>query len=77
MRKKRHPLSGAVYTDRGDGTVHVDKHGSEGVFDAATGAWISGELTHADPHMLLWVGGRLPAERARGPRPQPPELVHD
>ena len=76
MRKKRHPLSGAVYTDLGDGTVHVEKQGSEGVFDAATGAWISGKLTHADPHMLLWVGGRLPGGRNRGGQHQP-ELVHD
>lgn len=57
MRRKRHPLSGALYEDLGDGLVRVDKNGSSGIF-RANGTWVEGELTFADPHMLLWVGGR-------------------
>lgn len=57
MRKKQHPLSGAIYEDLGDGLVRVDKHGSVGIF-RANGTWVEGDLTFADPHMLVWVGGR-------------------
>lgn len=75
MRKKRHPLSGAIYEDLGDGRVRVEKHGVVGVFSAATRRWLEGELTYADPHMIGWVGGRdLPR---RGGRSHEPEAVHD
>lgn len=80
MRKKKHPLSGAVYEELGDGRVRVEKHGLTGVFDAATGRWLEGELTHADPHMLVWVGGRaLPpmVDPRRPERTRGLELVHD
>lgn len=80
MRKKRHPLSGAIYQDLGNGRVRVNKHGVEGTFDAATARWLAGALTHADPHMLLWVGGKAlpPAADSRRPGRSPDvELVHD
>lgn len=80
MRKKQHPLSGAIYEDLGDGRVRVDKAGSVGIFRAADGAWLEGDLTFADPHLLLWVGGReLPSGanvNQRGLR-MSRELVHD
>lgn len=79
MRKKRHPLSGAIYEDLGDGLVRVDKNGSVGIF-RADGHWVEGELTFADLHMLVWVGGReLPAGAnvsQRGLR-MGREMVHD
>jgi hypothetical protein len=75
VRKKRHPLSGAIYEDLGDGRVRVVKHGVAGVFAADGGRWLEGELTHADPHMIGWVGGReLPS---RGLRSREREAVHD
>lgn len=61
VRRKMHPLSGAIYEELGDGLVRVDKAGAVGVF-RADGTWVEGALTFADPHLLLWVGGRaLPA----------------
>ncbi len=80
MRKKRHPLSGAIYEDLGDGRVRVNKHGVEGTFDAATARWLEGALTYADPHMLQWVGGKAlpPAADVRRPeRSRDVEFVRD
>lgn len=79
MRKKVHPLSGAIYEELGDGRVRVDKHGVSGVF-RWDGTWLEGELTFADPHMLIWVGGRgLPPGANVGQRGVQParEMVHD
>ncbi len=79
MRKKQHPLSGAVYEEIGDGLVRVDKNGAVGVFHW-DGRWVEGDLTYADPHMLVWVGGNpLPAGanvNQRGLR-MSREMVHD
>lgn len=52
----KHPLSGATYTLRDDGLVDVDNNGLIGVFHC-DGRHESGELTHADPHMLMWLAG--------------------
>ena len=57
MRRKRHPLTGATYEAGDDGNVHVvAEGGASGVF-TARGAWLRGELRHADAHMCGWVGG--------------------
>ena len=58
MRSIRHPLSGAVYDLREDGTIHITTRDErEGVFDQH-GRWLSGELKHADPHLCIWIGGK-------------------
>ena len=58
MRAIRHPLSGALYDLREDGTVHVKaRDDREGIFDT-NGRWISGELKSADAHLCLWVAGK-------------------
>jgi nitrite reductase/ring-hydroxylating ferredoxin subunit len=58
----RDPLNGWVYEDLGEGRVKVvDRKGVEGVFDAH-GRWLEGELTDANPHLCLWVGGCQVAE---------------
>jgi hypothetical protein len=78
VRKKRHPLSGAIYEDLGDGRVRVEKQGISGIFRARDGRWLEGDLTYADPHMIGWVGGReLPARRGAPERERNPEPVHD
>ena len=58
MRREPHPISGAVYEEIGDGRVRVEDRakGKYGVF-RWDGAWIEGDLTHADPHLLRHVGG--------------------
>jgi nitrite reductase/ring-hydroxylating ferredoxin subunit len=58
MRSEPHPISGAVYEALGDGLVRVEDKakGKSGVFHW-TGTWVEGDLTHADPHMLNYVGG--------------------
>lgn len=56
MPKLEHPLTRGVYESQDDGLVKVTEDGKQGVFDL-TGRWRSGELRHADPHMILWVGG--------------------
>lgn len=58
MHSIRHPLSGALYDLRDDGTIHVTtRDDREGIFDSH-GRWRSGELKHADPHLCLWIGGK-------------------
>ncbi len=62
MPALQHPLSGAIYRLREDGLVDVENNNLRGVF-YADGRHHSGELTYADPHMLLWLAGpQLPAE---------------
>jgi nitrite reductase/ring-hydroxylating ferredoxin subunit len=58
MRSEPHPISGAIYEELGGGRVRVraPKDGKQGIF-AWDGTWLEGELTHADPHFLLYVGG--------------------
>lgn len=68
MRKRRHPLSGAVYDVRPDGLVEVDDHGTVGVF-TPLGEWVAGDLHHADPQLCLWLAGpQVPAAMARNPK---------
>ena len=61
MRCEPHPISGAVYRELGDGVVQVEdpRSGKRGRF-RWNGTWIEGELTHADPHYLIHVGGPTP-----------------
>ena len=56
MPALKHPISGAIYRVRDDGLVDVDNNGLCGVF-YNDGRHHSGELTHADPHMLVWLAG--------------------
>lgn len=57
MRKKRHAMSGTIYEEVGDGLVQVlNRDGRFGVFHC-DGRWVEGEVTQADLHMLVWVGG--------------------
>ncbi len=64
MRKRRHPITGAIYTADDEGHVVVEHDGKTGVFDAR-GRWLSGEVTHADPHLCLWLAGpQLPSRLA-------------
>lgn len=80
MRRKRHPLSGAIYEDMGGGLIRVNKHGQEGVFKVS-GEHVEGDLTFADLHMLVWVGGKeLPAGMNVNQRRMPignREILHD
>jgi phenylpropionate dioxygenase-like ring-hydroxylating dioxygenase large terminal subunit len=58
MRQEPHPFSGFTYTAVGDGTVRVEnpKNGKHGVFQWS-GTWLEGEITHADPSFLRFIGG--------------------
>ncbi len=58
MRREPHPLTGTMYEDLGDGKIKVQKEGSNayGIF-TWKGEWLEGEVTQADPHMLLYIGG--------------------
>ena len=59
-----HPINGMEYADQGDGVVKVTDHksGRWGRF-RYDGVWLEGELSHADPHFLLFIGGpKLPPE---------------
>ena len=51
----KHPLSGASYSLRSDGLVDVENNGLKGVFHY-DGRHHSGDITFADPHMLLVEG---------------------
>lgn len=71
----KHPLSGAIYSKRDDDLVEVDNNGLKGLFHF-DGRHHSGDLRHADPHMLLWLAGpQLPegaAVRINRPAPNNP-----
>ncbi len=69
MRQRRHALSGALYDVRDDGNVEVtSRTGVTGLF-SPTGEWLDGELTHADPHLCIWLAGpQLPPRLAVLPR---------
>ena len=58
MRREPHPLTGTIYEDLGDGKVKVQKSGSNayGIF-TWKGEWLEGEVTQADPQMLLYISG--------------------
>src|SRR5882724_7054158 len=58
MRSEPHPISGALYTEIGDGLVRVEDKakGKYGVFKW-DGTWIEGGMTYADPHLLKYIGG--------------------
>ncbi|MBU6269570.1 MAG: Rieske 2Fe-2S domain-containing protein, partial [Sphingomonadales bacterium] len=58
LRSETHPISGAVYTAIGDGLIRVEDKakGKSGLF-RFDGTWIEGSLTHADLHLLGYVGG--------------------
>ncbi|MCB2074553.1 MAG: aromatic ring-hydroxylating dioxygenase subunit alpha [Novosphingobium sp.] len=78
MRCEPHPISGAVYEAIGDGLIRVEDKakGKSGVF-RWDGTWIEGNLTYADPHMLIYVGGPdLPPGRDI-PYPLMPPLEED
>ena len=57
MRCEPHPVSGFIYREVGEGLVRVEdgEKGRYGLFNA-NGTWIEGELTHADPCMLDYIG---------------------
>lgn len=58
MRREPHPLTGTIYEDLGEGKIKVQKDGENtyGVF-TWRGEWLEGEVTQADPAMLLYIGG--------------------
>jgi phenylpropionate dioxygenase-like ring-hydroxylating dioxygenase large terminal subunit len=58
MRREPHPLTGFIYQEQADGIVKVqnpenDKHG----LFKWDGTWLEGDITYADPHLLIYVGG--------------------
>ena len=67
MRREPHPISGVIYEEIGDGKVRVEnpKTGVHGVF-TWDGKWLEGDLTYADPHMRVYIGGQdLPPGKDR------------
>jgi hypothetical protein len=52
----KHPLTGAIYSLQEDGLIEVDENGKTGLFHK-DGRYESGELKHADLHLLGWLGG--------------------
>ena len=58
MRREPHPINGMIYEEVGDGTVRVQDAANNlsGLF-RWDGAWLEGDLTYADPHMLHYIGG--------------------
>jgi nitrite reductase/ring-hydroxylating ferredoxin subunit len=56
MRTEIHPFNGFTYEELGGGLVKVHKGDSYGIFDWE-GHWKEGNIKHADPHMLGYVGG--------------------
>jgi NAD(P)-dependent dehydrogenase (short-subunit alcohol dehydrogenase family) len=55
--KLRHPLTGCIYEDLGDGTVRVTTPEGQSGWFQHDGVWLRGELREADDHLLGFVGG--------------------
>ena len=73
---RKPPLSGALYGVDGEGLVHVELRGEEGVF-TSEGVWVRGPLREADPHLCGWLAGpQLPEGWAALPKDLPTE-VHE
>ena len=64
MSRLRHPLTGGIYELQPDGLVRVEENGRSGLF-RPDGRWHSGDLRHADPHLLVWIGGPRLGSRGR------------
>ena len=56
MTRLRHPMNGAMYTVLPSGLVEVENNGLTGTF-SWEGKHHEGDLTYADPHMLVWLAG--------------------
>jgi len=71
MRRRRHPLSGAIYDVRSDGLLDVSLGGKVGVF-TPQGEFVRGDVHHADPHLCGWLAGpQVPANMAKNPKDLP------
>jgi len=53
----KHALTGGVYELQEDGLIKVTENNQVGYF-FADGQYDSGELKHADLHLLGWLGGK-------------------
>ncbi len=70
--KLRHPLTGHIYEREAEGVVAVTDHRKDVSRFRADGTWLEGPITHADPNMLNWIGGKqLPAANVVPLSPQP------
>jgi hypothetical protein len=68
-------LNGWIYEDLGDGVVEVTTpKGLSGKF-TVEGEWIEGELTDANPHLTLWVGGEQVKNTVMRDMPRDPKLL--
>jgi phenylpropionate dioxygenase-like ring-hydroxylating dioxygenase large terminal subunit len=75
VQRFRHPLNGWIYENLGDGVVEVTTpKGVAGRFNV-NGDWLEGELTDANPHLTLWVGGAQVRGTAMRDLPRDPKLV--
>jgi len=79
MRREPHPITGGMYEDLGGGRVRVEdpKTGNYGIF-TWDGSWLEGDVTHADLHMLVYIGGKdLPEGKDRYWAMTPPIDLED
>jgi len=79
MRREPHPITGGMYEDLGGGRVRVEdpKTGNYGIF-TWDGSWLEGDVTHADLHMLVYIGGKdLPEGKDRYWAMTPPIGLED
>ncbi len=68
----RHALTGHVYERFDDGLVHVTNARGEVSKFTADATWVEGPMTHADPNMINWIGGKhLPNANVVPLRPNP------
>jgi phenylpropionate dioxygenase-like ring-hydroxylating dioxygenase large terminal subunit len=58
VRREPHPITGVIYEEIEKGVVRVQDPatGKQGLFKA-DGTWLEGEITYADPHLLVYIGG--------------------
>lgn len=74
--KWKHPLTGHMYTLGYDDLVHVEDDKGEVSRFTVEGFWVDGPMTHCDPNMCNWIGGKqlpgvkdVPMEGTREPGP--------
>jgi hypothetical protein len=68
MNGTRHPFTGYLYEQTGDGRIRVSDGTRSGIF-GKDGHWIEGEILEADPQLCGWVGGPIIGNHRLTPSP--------
>jgi phenylpropionate dioxygenase-like ring-hydroxylating dioxygenase large terminal subunit len=70
----KHAITGFLYERVEENCVAVTNHKGEVSHFRTDGSWIDGPMTHCDPNMCNWIGGKQIESIADIPYPELPEI---